>query len=176
MISIRRLVKKAQNGDENAYLELFQAYEADIYRMAFVYVKNKEDALDVVQEVAYRSFKNIKTLKKPEYLKTWLIKITINCSVNLLRANRKVIPLKPEYEQSLKDEEEDIPLAVSLHEIMNVLQEDEKSAVLLKYYHDYTFQEVSEILNIPLGTAKSLMYRALKKLRKEWKGEDVVER
>ena len=46
--------------------------------MAYVYVKNKDDALDVVQEVAYQSFKKIDTLKKPEYFKTWLIKIAIN--------------------------------------------------------------------------------------------------
>ncbi|HET6872254.1 MAG TPA: RNA polymerase, partial [Sporolactobacillaceae bacterium] len=48
-----RLVKKAQQGDDQAFLKLFQKYEEDIYRMAFVYVKNQTDALDVVQEVAY---------------------------------------------------------------------------------------------------------------------------
>ncbi len=61
-----RLVHKAQKGNEKAFLKLFQQYEEDIYRMAFVYVKNESDALDVVQEVAYRSFKKINTLKNPE--------------------------------------------------------------------------------------------------------------
>ena len=79
---IIRLVKKAQKGNDKAFLKLFQKYEEDIYRMAYVYVKNENDALDVVQEVAYRSFKKIDTLKNPEYLKTWLIKIAINCSLN----------------------------------------------------------------------------------------------
>ncbi len=50
-MKLERLVKKAQKGNDKAYVMLFQQYEADIYRMAFVYVKNKEDALDLVQEV-----------------------------------------------------------------------------------------------------------------------------
>ncbi|BAK16228.1 DNA-directed RNA polymerase specialized sigma subunit, sigma24 homolog [Solibacillus silvestris StLB046] len=87
-MNIGRLVKKAQKGNDKAYLELFQKYEADIYRMAYVYVKNKNDALDVVQEVAYQSFKNISTLNKPEYFKTWLMKITINCSLTVINKNK----------------------------------------------------------------------------------------
>ena len=63
-LKLERLVKKAQKGDDKAYLMLFQQYETDIYRMAYVYVKNKDDALDLVQEVAYQSFKKISTLKK----------------------------------------------------------------------------------------------------------------
>ena len=77
VVEINRLVKKAQKGDDRAFIKLFQRYEADIYRMAYVYVKNESDALDVVQEVAYRAFKKIETLKDPDYFKTWLIKITI---------------------------------------------------------------------------------------------------
>lgn len=78
-------MKKAQKGNDKAFLNIFQQYEEDIYRMAFLYVKNQEDALDVVQEVAYKSFKKIHTLKKPEYFKTWLMKITINCAVSIVK-------------------------------------------------------------------------------------------
>ncbi len=87
-------MKKAQSGDDEAFLELFQEYENVIYRMAYVYVKNQADALDVVQEVAYRSFKNIKTLNKPEFFKTWLIKIAISCSIDCINKNKKVVHLK----------------------------------------------------------------------------------
>ncbi|WP_143595179.1 sigma-70 family RNA polymerase sigma factor, partial [Terribacillus saccharophilus] len=97
--SIIRLIKKAQKGDDRAFLKLFQQYQDDIYRIAFTYVKNQNDALDVVQETAYRSFKNIDSLRNSEYFKTWLIKITINCSIELVRKNKKVIQLKPEYEE-----------------------------------------------------------------------------
>lgn len=164
-----RLVKKAQKGNDKAYLTLFQQYEADIYRMAYVYVKNKDGALDLVQEVAYQSFKKIGTLKNPEYLKTWLMKITINCSLNLLNTNKKVIPLSLGFEVLTGAEDEDIALTLSLQELIDTLKEDEKSIILLKYYDDRTLKEISEILDIPLGTAKSILYRALDKLRQNAK-------
>ena len=168
-MKLERLVKKAQKGNDKAYLMLFQQYEADIYRMAYVYVKNKDDALDLVQEVAYQSFKTISTLKKPEYFKTWLMKITINCALNLINKNKKVIPLNSNFEVLTGSEDEDIALTLSLHMLIDTLKEDEKSVILLKYYNDHTLKEISEILDIPLGTAKSVLYRALDKLRQNLK-------
>lgn len=144
--------------------------------MAYVYVNNKDDALDVVQEVAYQSFKKINTLKNPEFFKTWLIKITINCAINLDKKNKKVVPLKPEFEDFIGLEDDDVPLSLSLQEFIETLQEDEKSVVLLRYYNDHTFKEISELLNIPLGTAKSVLYRALDKLRKKYKDGGICER
>ncbi|MDF1998057.1 sigma-70 family RNA polymerase sigma factor, partial [Peribacillus frigoritolerans] len=151
-----RLVKKAQKGNDKAFLKLYQQFEEDIYRLAYVYVKNKDDALDVVQEVAYQSFKKIDTLKKPEYFKTWLMKITINCAINVIRKNKKVVLLKSDFEALMGTEEEDLLLSLSLQELMDFLQEDEKSVILLRFYHDHTLKEISEILEIPLGTAKSV--------------------
>ncbi|MGM0879175.1 MAG: sigma-70 family RNA polymerase sigma factor [Bacillota bacterium] len=171
-----RLVKNAQKGNDKAFLKIFQQYEEDIYRMAYVYVNNKDDALDVVQEVAYQSFKKIDSLKKPEYFKTWLMKITINCATNLVKKNKKVVQLKPEYEEFIGTDNEDIPLSISLQELIDVLEEDEKSIVLLRFYHNHTFKEISELLNIPLGTAKSVLYRSLDKLRKGFKEGDICER
>ncbi|KQU13800.1 sigma-70 family RNA polymerase sigma factor [Peribacillus butanolivorans] len=164
-----RLVKKAQKGNDKAFLKLYQQFEEDIYRLAYVYVQNKDDALDVVQEVAYQSFKKIDTLKKPEYFKTWLMKITINCAINVIRKNKKVVLLKPDFEVLMGTEEEDLLLSLSLQELMDFLQEDEKSVILLRFYHDHTLKEISDILEIPLGTAKTVLYRALNKLRKNYK-------
>ncbi|MGO4182088.1 sigma-70 family RNA polymerase sigma factor [Paenibacillus sp. TAF43_2] len=170
-----RLVEKAQKGDDNAFLKLFQKYEQDIYRMAYVYVKNKDDALDIVQEVAYRSFKKIDTLKKPEYFKTWLIKISISCAIDCLRKNNKVVQLRPEHEELIDPYVEIIPLSLTLDQLLDELNEDEKSIVILKFYEDYSFKEIAEMLNIPLGTSKSILYRALDKLRKQAKGVGICE-
>jgi len=84
-MGIIELVTRARQGDEAAYLELFGLYEEDLYRVAYVYLSNPEDALDAVQEMAYRSFKSIKSLKEPQYFKTWLIKIAMSCSTDMLR-------------------------------------------------------------------------------------------
>lgn len=144
--------------------------------MAYVYMKNQEDALDIVQEVAYQSFKKFNTLKNPEYLKTWLIKITINSAINAINKRKKVVQLKTSYEEFLSAEmDENIPLNLSLQHVIELLQEDEKSVILLRFYQNYTFKEIAVALDIPLGTAKSILYRALQKLRKELKEVDFHE-
>jgi RNA polymerase sigma-70 factor, ECF subfamily len=176
VVIIIRLVRKAQKGNEKAFLKLFQQYEKDIYRAAFVYVRNKEDALDVVQETAYRSFKSIRNLNEPKYFKTWLIRIAISCSLDILRKQKKVVQMKPKFEKSISEDVElDIPLSISLQNLLELLSDDEKNVIILRFYYDYTLREVAETLEIPLGTAKTVLYRALKKLRKEWKGERVYE-
>lgn len=143
--------------------------------MAFTYVKNQNDALDVVQETVYRSFKKIDTLKNPEYFKTWLIKIAINCAIELVRKNKKVIELKPEYEEFIGFEDEDISLSVTLQDLLEHLNEDEKSIIILRFYQDYSLKEISDLFNMPLGTVKSVLYRALIKLRKKFKGAQICE-
>lgn len=176
MINIDKLVKKAQKGNDKAFLKLFKSYEEELYRIAYVYVKKKDGALDVIQETAYRSFKNIKSLDNPEYFKTWLIRITINCAIDHIRENKKVVHLIEGYEEFIEEYDEDIPLKLTINELLDKLNTDEKSTVILKYYNGYTFKQISEILDIPLGTAKSILYRSLKKLRYEYsKGDNVNE-
>ncbi|TCT17506.1 RNA polymerase sigma (SigV) subunit [Melghiribacillus thermohalophilus] len=143
--------------------------------MAYIYVKNKDDALDVVQEVAYRAFKMIHTLKEPKYFKTWLMRIAINCATDAVRKNKKIVQLKPEYEEFIGADSGDIPLTVTLHQLIDVLEEKEKSIVLLKFYQNLTFKEIADQLEIPLSTAKSVLYRALKKLRKQLKEAGIHE-
>ena len=170
------LVKKAQKGNDKVFLTLFQHYEQDIYRIAFVYVKNQDDALDVVQETAYRSFKSIKNLKEPKYFKTWLIRIAISCAIDLLRKQKNVVQLKPGFDEFLSgDVNEDIDLKMTVRDLIELLNEDEKSVIILRFYEDLTIKEISETLEIPLGTAKTVLYRALIKLRKDLKGDGVYE-
>jgi len=174
---IIQLVKEAQKGNDTAFIKLFQEFEEDIYRTAFIYVKNQEDALDVVQETAYRSFKSIKNLKEPKYLKTWIVKIAISCSIDLLRKKKNVIELKPEIEKIISnDVEKDIPLSITLEDLIDLLNENEKKIIILRYYFDFTIKEVAETLKIPLGTAKTILYRGLSKLRKNLIGDELYER
>ncbi|WP_239617977.1 sigma-70 family RNA polymerase sigma factor [Cohnella mopanensis] len=169
-------MSRAQQGDEIAYLELYRQYEEDIYRTAYVYVGNQEDALDIVQETAYRSYKFIAKVREPQYFKTWLIKIAISCSIDLLRKRKREVEWKSEYYDSITAiDEGDLPLALSLKDLIELLDIEEKHVVILRFYYDYTISELSEIMNIPLGTGKTLLYRALRKLRKRVEEEDVYE-
>lgn len=144
--------------------------------MAFVYVKNKYDALDVVQETAYRAFKSIQNLTDPNFLKTWLIRIAINCSIDLIRKRKNIIHLETDAIDHFQHEiNEDIDLKVTLTDLIEELTEVEKSVVLLKFYQGLSFEETAEILDLPLGTSKTILYRSLEKLRKNLKGADFYE-
>lgn len=173
---VEQLLKKAQRGDGKALEKLFLMQEASLYRIAFLYVRNEEDALDVMQEVAYRTFKNIKSLKNVEYFKTWITKITINCAIDHIRQNGKLCSLESEFienmEQVSETQEKEILLKVTIEDLMNVLEPEEKSVILLKYYQEYSFREISELLRLPLGTVKTILYRALKKLKEKAKEID----
>lgn len=164
-------------GNDKAFLQLFQQYEQDLYRMAFIYVKNQNDALDVVQETAYKSFKSIKELKEPKYFKTWLLRIGISCSLDILRKRKNVVPLKPDFEEFLLGVvNEDLVSEIALKALIEELHEEEKSVILLRFYQGMTIKEISETLNIPLGTAKTILYRGLGKLRKDLKGDEAYEK
>ncbi|MBB4822981.1 RNA polymerase sigma-70 factor (ECF subfamily) [Sporosarcina luteola] len=165
MSSIIHLVKKAQKGNEKAFLKIFQMYEADIYRMAFVYMKNEQDALDIVQETAYKAFDKIETLKEPAYFKTWLVKIAISSSLNRLKQLQRIIPMQVDQLVELPTIKTDAALSLLLKQLINELTTEEKGIVLLKFYEDYTFKEIADTLQMPLGSVKSTLYRAHKKLR-----------
>ncbi|MCI3918706.1 sigma-70 family RNA polymerase sigma factor [Paenibacillus sp. TRM 82003] len=177
MDRIRR-VRQARRGAAEAYTALFQEVEEELYRIAYVYMGNSEDALDVVQETAYRSFASIGELKEPRYFKTWLIRIAIRCAVDALRKRERTTPIGPERMELLQDggAERDVSLALSLRELVETLEAEEKSVVLLRFHRDYTIREVADALGMPLGTAKTVLYRALKKLRIAAEEEDGYER
>ncbi len=170
------LIKNAQRGNDKAFLELFKQYEQDIYRMAYIYVKNQNDAMDVVQETAYKSFKSIKELKEPKYFKTWLIRIAISCSLDILRKRKNIVPLKPEFEiYSTEDSQADLLSEVTLKDLIGKLQEEEKSVILLRFFQGLTLKEIADTLHIPLGTAKTILYRGLGKLRQNIREEEANE-
>ncbi|WP_235616013.1 sigma-70 family RNA polymerase sigma factor [Metasolibacillus sp. FSL H7-0170] len=167
-----RLLRQAQRGDDAAYIKLFQQYEQELYAMAYVYAKNKDDALDIVQECAYRSYKAIQQLREENYFKTWLIRILINCAHDLLKK-------RPHYEELHDTDLIEEPVALdtqfTLQSVMEHLSIEEKHVVLLKYYEDFTFEQIADILQLKLGTTKTILYRALKKLKAKLEEEGMTD-
>lgn len=100
------------------------------------------------------------------------MKITINCALDVMKKRQNVIHLKPEFEESIGIAETDYAITMTLADMMDSLHEDERSVVVLKYYQDYTFQQISDLLEWPIGTVKTTLYRAVDKLRREWKEAD----
>lgn len=176
---MKEWVRKAQRGDGEAFMQLFSTCEEEMYRIAFLNVKNEADALDVMQESAYRAFKSIKHLKKPEYFKTWLMRIVMNCAMDHIRKNSKEIQSESDYIENAKvlpvSHEKELILQFTLKEMMDILEAPEKNVIILKYYYEYSFKEIADILQKPLGSVKTILYRALGKLREKAEKEGLYE-
>ena len=78
-------------GEHTAILYLIEQDEEILYRIAFTYLKNEQDTLDVMQELTYKALKKMHTVKQPEYARTWLVRVLINCCNDLLKRKLKTI-------------------------------------------------------------------------------------
>ena len=163
------LVHKARKGDAAAFEELIKFCQEKLYRIAYSYVNNRDDALDIVSESIYKAYVNLRTLKNPSYFSTWIIRIVINQSINFINKNRRVMPkedvgLNVGKEDSVKTDE-----TIDLYAAMDKLDENQKAVVILKYFEDLTITQVAEIMERPVGTVKTYLHGALKNLRLELK-------
>lgn len=131
------------------------------YRLAYSYVKNESDAMDIVQEAAYKAIYKSKTLKNPKYAGTWICRIVINEAYNVLRKRQKEDCSLEDLEQSWEDHYEDLDLYHAIHQ----LKAEEQTIIYLRYYEDKQLEEIAEITQEKLSTVKSRLYRAMNKLK-----------
>lgn len=155
---------------KDRFAEMFEPIEGDLYRMAFLYLKNRDDALDCVQEAAWRCYRGLPKLREKGYFKTWAIRITVNCAKDILKGRGAEMPTEdlPEQEEPSEDVEKAVLDRLTLTELLDQLSATERTAVVLRHGFGYGFGEISKILDIPTGTAKTACYRAIEKLRRRY--------
>lgn len=169
-------VKKAMAGNKTAFQELVLQEKDNLYRMAYMYMKNENDALDVVHEGVLKAYKSIKKLKEPKYFSTWLTKIIINTSLDFLKKKKlyTTVPVDDEeFQGDLNNFKVDERL--DLLNAINQLEERAKTIILLRYYKDLSIREIARDFNCPEGTIKAQLHRATNKLRIYLKEGSVYE-
>lgn len=159
-----KLFKKARKRDAAAFAELMASYQALLYKTAWRYLRDEQDALDALQEVSYRAFKNIHKVKQPEYVKTWLVRIMINYCLDEIKRKQRSVPVETFYEES-PQEDPDTAQKLDIEQHIQDLDEKYQLIIVLKYYHQYTLKEIAESLEMPIGTVKTRLNRALELLR-----------
>ena len=135
------------------------------YRVAYSYVKNADDALDIMQESIYKAVSHIDSLQDINYINTWFYRIIVNTSIDFLRKQKKVIPVEDEILENFISESNDEYENFDLQKAMDDLPEKYKSVVVLRYFEDLKIEEIAEILNENTNTIKTRLYKALKLLR-----------
>lgn len=151
-----------ERADEKIQQVLLECYEK-YYRLAYSYMGNQEDALDVVQESAYKAIRDSKKVENENYISTWIYRIVVNTAIDMLRKKKKegINTQIEDYEMPVEDTYSDPDLAVAL----NRLKAEERLVITLRYFEELSLEEISDIAGEPLSTIKSRLYRALKKLR-----------
>ena len=168
------LVDQAVNGDQKAYSELMDRYRDAIYFMLLKMVNNTSDAEDLTIEAFGKAFRNIKQYTANFAFSTWLFKIASNNAIDFMRKKKlnnvsidetlrdtDVMPInirseQPTPEESLISEQK----IVMLRSIVSKLKPRYRKLVELRYFYEYSYEEISEEMELPIGTVKAQLFRA----------------
>lgn len=139
-------------------------YKENHYRLAYSYVKNVDNALDIVQESILKAISSMDSLRNSNYIKTWFYRIVVNTSLDFLRRQKGVIVVDEEilsqYDSGVIDKYQNIDLQMALED----LPDKYRSVIVLRYFEDLKIEEIAEILDENTSTIKTRLYKALEKL------------
>lgn len=141
------------------------------YRLAYSYVRNKDTALDIVQDSIFKALKSIDRLEEITYLKTWFYRIIINTSIDFIRKNQRVTVMDDEILGIYLPQLEDDMTDMDLQDAINQLPPKYKTLIILRFFEDLKIDEIAAVTDQNINTVKTRLYSALKKLRIEV-GED----
>ncbi len=149
----------------NELATYLQAEQNRIYRLAYSYMEDEQDALDVVQTAVVKAL-SASPMREPRYLKTWVYRIVVNTAIDSLRARKRSALsdgwTSPDGEGHLQED-----ATPDVREALGRLPADLKAIVILRYFHELELREVADVLEMNLNTVKTRLYRALRLLSVE---------
>ncbi|BDU84482.1 sigma-70 family RNA polymerase sigma factor [Clostridium perfringens] len=155
-----KLIKESMKGNKESFGILIKNNKEYLYKMAFLYVKDEQDALEVIHETVYRAFLNIEKLKKAKFFNTWITRILINVSIDFLKKKGKnemldeSTPIRKEKCEISTEEKLDLYNAIDL------LNDNYKTVIIMMYFNDMKIKDISKVMEIPENTVKTYLRRA----------------
>ena len=141
------------------------------YKIAYSYVKNEDDALDIGHDAICKALQKIDTLKNIEVVKTWFYKILVNSAIDYIRKNNKYVSLSQE-DMINEKISNDIYSDIDLEQALNRLPEEYKSIIMLRYFEDMKIEEIANVLQQNINTVKTKLYKGLRRLKIKINTED----
>lgn len=173
-LSDNELVTLSTSGNKKSFEIIVRRYQKLIYNIVFQMTKNHEQTADVTQETFLKVYRALNTFNTKREFRPWILKIARNTTLNSLRKNRK--------ETSIDDSEVYIEPSTNiepskileqklsqqtLQEALKTIPKNQRETFLLKYQHDLSYNEISEITDLSISSIKSLLFRARESLRKK---------
>jgi len=187
----KQLVILCRRGDERAARELVERFQRPVFSIIFRMVRDREKAEDLAQETFVRTFNNLDRYDRSYKFSSWLFKIAYNLTVDHLRRKElKTVSIHGSPDAVTTDQQEatsvtlesteeapdvrleSIELADRLEESIDKLREEYRTAILLRHVEGRAYEEIAEIMDIPLGTVKTYIFRARRQLREDLSGSE----
>ncbi|QOR66816.1 RNA polymerase sigma factor SigW [Cytobacillus suaedae] len=179
---VKNRIKQIKNGDQNAFAEIVELYKDKVFQLCYRMLGNRHEAEDIAQEAFLRAYVNIHSYDTKRKFSTWLYRIATNLSIDRIRKKKPDYYLDAEvagtegltmYSQvaadvSLpEDEVESLELQETIQKEILKLPDKYRSVIVLKYIDELSLKEISEILDLPVGTVKTRIHRGREALRNQ---------
>lgn len=174
----RELVQRAQAGDPDAFAMLVAQHQRFVYNLALRAVNDAHEAEDIAQEAFVRAWRALPNFRRQSQFRTWLYRIVTNLCYNRLpRLRRELstlgekaldVPDDPARDPSMRFEASE--LRAFLHQQIDALPESYRMLIVLRYQQDLSYEEIADVLSLPLGTVKTGLFRARARLREAVEG------
>ncbi len=177
------LIERVCSGDINAFQEIVERYKKKIYYIAYDIVGDFHEAEDISQEVFIKMFRALDRFRKDAKMSSWLYQITVNTAIDSLRKKKAKprfnvddieqvgIPAQAIESASPEADPERRAVAILMQQHIDLalhkITPQERAVFVMRHYNEFKIREIADVLEISSGTVKSLLFRALKKLRKE---------
>ena len=164
------LVERYLSGDTTAFDEIMVRYERQIYRICYRFVENREDAMDLAQDVFIKAFEHLATFRRESSLKTWLYRIAMNHCINHVKKHSQEFVEVTEYtgstHSSAQTQLEDREQRDEFRRMVKLLPPKQKAILELRINDQLSYEEIAKMSGRSISTIKASVFFALEKLRK----------
>ncbi|MCC3375946.1 RNA polymerase sigma factor [Cohnella sp. REN36] len=160
---------------EKSLIRFITENKENVYRLAYSYVKNAENALDIVQDSIQKAITASEFLKSESSMKSWFYRIVVNTSLDFLRKQKRIQLVDDMTLELHCPASEDVYHDIDLEKALEELPQAYRTVVVLRYFEDLKIEEIAEVLNENISTVKTRLYQALYKLRIKMSNELLKE-
>jgi len=179
----RQLVTASKRGDQDAFSQLVQRYQRRIFNLVYRMLQQYEEASEITQETFLAAWQGLPSFRGDARFATWLYRIAYNCALKQLETRKRDWALQAalQAEQALESEDtyKRVDAQIDEHERQAFVQEHlshlpakYRAVLILRHLQDMTYEEMAEILTMPVGTIKTHLFRARNLLKQRLQGLD----
>lgn len=164
-LSERDIIELVKKGDKEVYQKIVQQYMSSAYYISLGFVHNQQDALDISQEAFIRAFRKIKSFDSQKPFFPWFYRLLRNLCIDHIRLKIRQNEVPLEKIRALKEEKDDREMKQVLWKGIQELPFEQREVIILRYFRQFSYQEIAELTGNPVGTIMSSLHYAKKKLK-----------